>query len=235
MIHEYESAAHAWSLQPPRAASSRPSNSDFNLSFADEIELVASGAGDRQHPAMSALSGGENRKPQVRGHSCSRCSASLLWGSGHSRCVKLSYPLFRHRQRRAVRSAFFFAGVRFTGAGSVTLLDFALFHSKQPGAPPFGSGIFCPCWGLGSSKQRRSTFASIIGLSHAPPARAKRILQLRRFHVFYRASRRAVLPARKRVTLRKASSGASLVLLGIVRGQPRRRAWRPVYAGTATC
>jgi len=155
---------------------------------------------------MSALSGGENRKPQISLFILA-VFCIFLWGTAIP-CVKLSYPLFGILSS-APFDQIFFAGIRFTGAGVVTLL-ISLFVKTE--ARAIQKHHILPVLGLGLVQTTAQYICFYIGLSNTTGARGAIFNSVSTFFTVLLA---AVFFRAEKVTLRKLL-GCVVGFLGII-------------------
>ncbi|HWQ06155.1 MAG TPA: DMT family transporter [Feifaniaceae bacterium] len=143
---------------------------------------------------MSAPSVGAQKRPQAKLFFLA-VFCIFLWGTAIP-CVKLSYPLFG-----IVSSApfdqIFFAGIRFTGAGLLTLL--IAFLTKS-GARSFQKKHILPVLGLGLVQTTAQYICFYIGLSNTTGARGAIFNSVSTFFTVLLA---AVFFRSEKVTVRK--------------------------------
>lgn len=155
---------------------------------------------------MSAFSGGEKRKPQTRLFFLA-VLCIFLWATAIP-CVKLSYPLFG-----VVSSApfdqIFFAGIRFTGAGLLTLLIAVITKSS---ARSLQKKHILPAAGLGLVQTTAQYICFYIGLSNTTGARGAIFNSVSTFFTVLLA---ALFFRAEKVTLRKLI-GCLVGFIGII-------------------
>lgn len=155
---------------------------------------------------MSALSDSVKRRPQMKLFFLA-VFCIFLWSTAIP-CVKLSYPLFG-----VVSSApfdqIFFAGIRFTGAGLLTLLIAAITKS---GARSLQKKHILPTLGLGLVQTTAQYICFYIGLSNTTGARGAIFNSVSTFFTVLLA---ALFFRAEKVTLRKLL-GCVVGFLGII-------------------
>lgn len=131
----------------------------------------------------------------------------LLWGSAIP-CIKLSYPLFGI-ENGTTFDKIFFAGIRFTGAGILTL---ALSLSIKGGSRQLQSQHILPAIGLGLVQTTAQYVCFYIGLSNSPGARSAILNTTSTFFIVFLA---ALFFRSEKVTIRKLT-GSLIGFLGIL-------------------